>query len=126
MAAECHTTRRPVPSILLVAADPEIREFYRRELEQDGYRVLLEECQGSFPEAASPGIPDLVILDTHMPRANGLALMRQLMVRLQVPVILFSVRRTRTFAEKHGNLAELRKTVARELARRGFRPRPAA
>jgi DNA-binding NtrC family response regulator len=122
MTVDRQTTGRQAPSILLVAANQETREFCRRELEQDGYRVLLEGREGHPPEATTQDPPDLVILDTHLPRTNGVALMQQFMVRRQIPVILFSIRRARTFVEKNENLARLRTTVAQVLAQRARRP----
>ncbi len=112
-------------TILLTDDNRNIREYCRGVLEDDGYRVVLAadglEALRVFREVS----PDLVILETWLPRMTGLeALARLKAIAPEVPVILFTahdedcVRDPRgslatACVEKSADLSELTRTIER-------------
>ncbi len=60
-----------MPTILIADDYPNIREFLKRELEEEGYRVLVARDGKEAVDVVQSERPDLVILDICMPRANG-------------------------------------------------------
>lgn len=60
-----------MPTILVADDYPSIREFLKRELEEEGYRVLVAGDGKEAVDLVQSEGPDLVILDICMPRANG-------------------------------------------------------
>lgn len=90
------------PAIVLLAEDNETDvELTRLAFEQGGYKVQLhvavdgEEClaflekQGRYVDAPTP---DIVLLDLHMPRMNGLEVLERLShpAAPQVPIIVLT------------------------------------
>ena len=114
-------------TILLADDCEDIREYCRRELEDEGYRVVVArdgvEALRMMPHAE----PDLVILDICMPGLNGLETISRINAsNPEVDAIFFTafddacVRDKRSeFAtacvEKQGDLSELKKVVASVL-----------
>ena len=69
------------PTILLAEAEPMVREFGRRILEDRGYRVLVAEDGVQTVELyrRAPERIDLVILDLNIPRLTADAVLAQLL-----------------------------------------------
>lgn len=82
---------QPVPLILIVDDDPEIRTLLARYLTGQGFRVQMaanrRECEASLTE----GLPDLVVLDVMLPDGSGLDICRDLRARrAQLPIIMLT------------------------------------
>ena len=81
--------------ILVVDDDPEIRDFVKANLEQDGFEI---EVAGSGPEAlelAAERPPALVLLDVMMPGMDGLTTLRHLrndVPTANVPVVMLTAK----------------------------------
>lgn len=113
-------------TILVVDDEEMIRELYRVEMEEAGYRVALA-CTGeealSQLEAAKP---DLVVLDIRMPGMNGIDLLRRIKATTpRLPVVLntaysdyrqdFSTWASDAYVVKSSDLSELKTTIQRLL-----------
>jgi DNA-binding response OmpR family regulator len=78
--------------VLVVDDEPMVREVVARYLERDGRRVF-ETGDGEAAMAwLAANEPDLVVLDIMLPGIDGLAILRRLRSRGDVPVILLSAR----------------------------------
>ena len=114
-------------TILFADDDRNICEFCRRELEEEGYRVMVVYDGAAAVASVSQGAPDLVILDISMPGLNGLeATERIRVINADVPVILFTSfhesclgdRRSSlatACVEKCEDLSELKRAIVRSL-----------
>lgn len=73
------------------------RQLLRAVLEQDGdIRVIAEAHDGvQAIELVERERPDLVIMDVHMPRADGLAATKEIMMRAPTPILIVSAVRQR-------------------------------
>jgi CheY-like chemotaxis protein len=78
-------------SILLADDNKNIREFCKRELEDEGYQVRLA-ADGFEAIASFRGqSPDMVVLDIAMPILDGLQVLEQIRaIDPRMPVVLFS------------------------------------
>ncbi len=78
------------PCLLVVDDEKEIRNFLKRALEGQGYRVV-PACDGKKALTLYPlHQPDLVILDILMPEMNGLETLEALRRSSDVPVIMLT------------------------------------
>jgi CheY-like chemotaxis protein len=118
-------------TILFADDNRNIREFCCRELEDEGYRVVLArnglEAVERFRECA----PDLVILDIAMPLADGFRAIEQIRaLDASVPVVFFTsfdescaedprARLATACVEKSSDLTELKRVVVSALQHRG-------
>jgi len=82
----------PLPLIVVVEDERQIRRFVRTALEADNYRV--EEAGTAAEGLAAIGAakPALVVLDLGLPDRDGVALIRDLRTWSAVPVIVLSAR----------------------------------
>jgi CheY-like chemotaxis protein len=115
-------------TILFADDDRHVREYCKRELEEDGYRVLLSRDGSEAIGVFRREIPDLVVLDISMPRSNGLETAERLkQVEPHVPVIFFTPydedclkdgrsRLATACVEKCEDLTALKQAIARALA----------
>ena len=78
--------------ILVVDDDPKIVTLVRTYLERDGFPVVAAGDGKAALEAFSESTPRLIVLDIMLPELDGLALMRILRERSEVPIILLSAR----------------------------------
>ena len=82
---------RSMKTILLVDDYKSIREFCRQEIEDEGYRVITADDGAEAIDLVRQHSPDLVILDIHMPRKNGLKAAEQIKTfKPAIPVIFFT------------------------------------
>lgn len=119
----------PIMKTILFTDDkPHVREFCKRELEEEGYRVLLARNGPEAIRVLLRELPDLVILDISMPGYSGLEVAEWIKeISSQIPVIFFTsydedcLRDRRSHlatacVEKCEDLTELKRAVARALA----------
>jgi len=78
-------------TILFADDDKGIRQFCQREFEEEGYRVLVAGDGYEAMRIIQQTVPDLVVLDLHMPRLGGLETARQIKRRApHMPIVFFT------------------------------------
>jgi CheY-like chemotaxis protein len=114
-------------TVLFADDNGHIREYCRRELEDEGYRVILAADGLEAAALALAQRPDLAILDLCMPRANGMETVERLRDAYpDLPVVFFTahdedcLRDARNHwaaacVEKSEDLTELKRVVAKLL-----------
>jgi DNA-binding response OmpR family regulator len=118
--------------ILIADRNPHIRQFLRRELVAEGYRVLVAR-DGRDVQIILNGneSPDLLILDLHIPNVDGLQILEWLKDHDRfMPVIVHTyhteyanhpaVREAAAFFEKTGNNIDSFKAVAAGVLRKWY------
>ena len=78
--------------ILVVDDDPKIVMLVRTYLEREGFPVITAGDGKSALAAVASSSPRLIVLDIMLPELDGLALMRILRERSEVPIVLLSAR----------------------------------
>lgn len=78
--------------ILVVDDDPKIVALVRTYLERDGFSVVTAANGRAALAAITQSEPRLIVLDIMLPELDGLALMRILRERSEIPIILLSAR----------------------------------
>jgi len=78
--------------ILVVDDDPKIVTLVRTYLEREGFSVVTAGNGRAALAAISESEPRLIVLDIMLPELDGLALMRILRERSEVPIVLLSAR----------------------------------
>jgi len=63
------------PRVLMVEDHPEIAELYQLKLQLDGYRVAVASNGVSGLQMARSLMPDVILLDVHLPQLDGLQLL---------------------------------------------------
>lgn len=82
-------------SLLVIEDERKIREFLRRGLEEEGYRVETAADGEEGLDLASGNGYDLIILDLLLPRRDGLEVCRALRARgIATPVLMLTARDT--------------------------------
>jgi two-component system phosphate regulon response regulator OmpR len=74
--------------ILIVEDDRAVREMLFEYLGSHGYEVAAAESGGEMREAIERTLPDVVLLDVHLPGEDGLTLARFLRERYDVGIIM--------------------------------------
>jgi len=74
--------------VLVVDDDPQVREMIAEYLTTHGYEVSQAESGEAMRAALSKAVPDVVLLDIHMPGEDGLTLARYLRERYRVGIIM--------------------------------------
>jgi len=117
-------------TILFADDNRNIREFCRRELEDDGYGVVVAADGREALRLTGCLSPDVVILDIVMPGMDGLTALAEIRaIEPNLPVILFTsfddvcTRDKRSSyatacVEKREDLSELKRAVSAALRRR--------
>ncbi len=85
-------TKPPVPSLLVIDDEQQIRRLLRVTLESGGYAVREAENATLGLQEIAHAAPDGVILDLGLPDLDGTAVIRRLREWSQVPVLVLSVR----------------------------------
>jgi two-component system KDP operon response regulator KdpE len=83
---------RPVPRILIIDDEPQIRRFIRISLAADGYAPIEAAGGTEGLERVVQDRPDLVILDLGLPDMDGQQVLSRIRELSPVPVIVLSVR----------------------------------
>ena len=81
------------PRILMVEDNPDIADLYQLKLQLDGYRVAVAVDGLSGLEVARSLVPDLVLVDVHLPHLDGMQLLAALRddeATRDLPVVVFS------------------------------------
>jgi DNA-binding response OmpR family regulator len=78
--------------ILVVDDDPKIVSLVRTYLEREGFRVITAGDGTSALQAFAESQPGLIVLDLMLPELDGLAMMRIIRERSQVPIVMVSAR----------------------------------
>ena len=117
-------------TILVADRNPNVREFLKREMMAEGYRVLQAKNSREVLKQVFSQTPlDLLIFDLDLPDAGEVEIFEKLNDRIpQLPVVLHSFQTDRfnfpeaiisaIFVEKRGNSVErLKKVVAKMLNR---------
>src|SRR5260370_30448710 len=78
--------------IVVADDDPKIVTLVRTYLERDGFSVVTEANGRTALAAVTESEPRLIVLDIMLPELDGLALMRILRERSEVPIVLLSAR----------------------------------
>jgi two-component system response regulator AdeR len=64
--------------VLLIEDHPDIADLYQLKLQLEGYRVAVARTGGAGLELANSLLPDLILLDLHLPGIDGLDLLARL------------------------------------------------
>ena len=81
--------------LLVVEDEKKVANFVRKGLEEEGYAVDVAADGESGLELALDQVHDLIILDIHLPRMNGLGVLQELRrKKVTTPVLLLTVRAT--------------------------------
>lgn len=81
----------PVPQILVVDDDSEIRKLLARYMREQGFRVLLASSCREVRERIVTHQVDLIVLDVMLPDGSGLDLCRDLRIaQSNIPIILLT------------------------------------
>ncbi|HYM49933.1 MAG TPA: response regulator transcription factor [Candidatus Limnocylindrales bacterium] len=83
---------RPRSPILVVDDDPKIVTLVRTYLEREGFAVVTAGDGSAALAAVAQADPCLIVLDVMLPELDGLALMRLLRERSELPILLISAR----------------------------------
>jgi two-component system response regulator AdeR len=81
------------PRVLLIEDHPDIAALYQLKLQLEGYRVALARTGDAGLELAMSLLPDLILLDLHLPGVEGLELLAQFRMRdgtAKIPVVVIS------------------------------------
>ena len=89
----------PAPLVMVVEDDDHIAQVLRFMLERQGYRVthLADGRSASEYVAASPEIPDLVLLDVMLPHLDGFEIVALARARADwaaVPILMLTAKNT--------------------------------
>lgn len=77
--------------ILVVDDDPDSQKILATALDWDGYQVMTASSGAQALQLIEEWLPDLLLLDVHMPGVSGLETLRAIRAReLSVPVLLIS------------------------------------
>jgi DNA-binding response OmpR family regulator len=78
-------------TILIVDDEKNIRKLYEKELNRDGYKVMVASSGEEALAAVDASPPDLIVLDIRMPQMDGIEMLNHLMAKHRnIPVILNS------------------------------------
>jgi len=116
----------PMPKILVIDDEENIRELYKIELIEEGYEVALAEDGKGLLDRIEEEEPNLIILDIMMAKYHGLDLLQDIRNRFyNLPVILCSAYDTFKsdlksiaadyYVVKSSDLTELKKTIVKAL-----------
>ena len=82
----------PIPVMIVVEDEPQIRHFIKISLEAEGYLVFeADSIQRGLIEVGTRH-PDLVVLDLGLPDGDGVDLIRDLRTWSDIPIIVLSAR----------------------------------
>jgi two-component system KDP operon response regulator KdpE len=82
----------PLPNVILIEDERQIRRFVRTALEAQGWSVHEAETMRQGLTDAATRRPDLIILDLGLPDGDGVEFLRDLRAWSKVPVIVLSAR----------------------------------
>lgn len=65
-------------SVLIIEDDPKLCVIYQTALRQAGFQTEIDTTGDHFSNRLSSAVPDLVILDIHLPYASGKDILKQI------------------------------------------------
>ena len=68
----------PQPRVLMIEDHPDIADLYQLKLQLEGYRVAVASDGAAGLSMARSLLPDLILLDIHMPQLDGLQVLTAL------------------------------------------------
>jgi two-component system response regulator ResD len=77
-------------TVLLVDDEPKIHRLVHQILEPEGFVVIDADDGQQALEMVESHQPDVVLLDVHMPRLDGMAACRRIRAVSEVPVVMVS------------------------------------
>lgn len=89
-------SRYPIPCIVLVEDEPQIRRFVRAALEAEDFAVFEAETARRGLVEAGTRRPDLIILDLGLPDRDGVEVIRDVRNWSGVPILILSARTDET------------------------------
>ncbi|MBI5675350.1 MAG: response regulator [Nitrospirae bacterium] len=112
--------------LLIVDDDKNIQRFYKEELEEEGYEVIIADTGKDALELFEKENPDVVTLDILMPDIDGISLLRKMKeISPKTPIIMstaydyrddFAVWASEAYIVKSSDLAELKKTIKKLIS----------
>src|SRR5258708_12601465 len=81
----------PQPRVLMVEDHPDIADLYQLKLQLEGYRVAVASDGAAGLSMARSLMPDLILLDIHMPQLDGLQVLAALREDKTTDDLLFVV-----------------------------------
>jgi two-component system response regulator MprA len=105
------------PPVLIVEDDPDIRQFLRLALEQEGYLALTAENGQVALDLVMRQPPGLILLDLSMPIMDGWTFARTLKERgFDIPIVVMTAERNgRSWSQQIAAAAHLAKPVDLDL-----------
>lgn len=85
-------TRPPVPGIVIIEDEPQIRRFVRAALEAEGCAVFEAESARRGLVETGTRRPDLIILDLGLPDRDGIEVIQDIRNWSAVPILILSAR----------------------------------
>jgi two-component system KDP operon response regulator KdpE len=82
----------PLPTVLVVEDEPQMRRFLRATLEAHSYRMVGASTGQEAIAEATTSTPDVVLLDLGLPDIDGVEIVRRLREWTDVPIIIVSAR----------------------------------
>jgi DNA-binding response OmpR family regulator len=79
--------------VLFIEDDPAVAEMYKLKLELDGYTVTVAKDGEEGLQVATDSPPDIIFLDTRLPKMDGFAVLERLRSAertSEIPVIILS------------------------------------
>jgi two-component system, OmpR family, response regulator RpaA len=79
--------------VLFIEDDPAVAEMYKLKLELDGYTVTVAKDGEEGLQMANQSPPDIIFLDTRLPKMDGFAVLERLRSEertSEIPVIILS------------------------------------
>ncbi|HEY8813193.1 MAG TPA: response regulator [Candidatus Dormibacteraeota bacterium] len=79
--------------VLFIEDDPAVAEMYKLKLELDGYTVTVAKDGEEGLQMANEAPPDIIFLDTRLPKMDGFAVLERLRSAertREIPVIILS------------------------------------
>jgi len=79
--------------VLFIEDDPAVAEMYKLKLELDGYTVTVAKDGEEGLQIATDSPPDIIFLDTRLPKMDGFAVLERLRSAertREIPVIILS------------------------------------
>src|SRR5260370_6465000 len=80
----------PALHIVVVDDEPDARDMVGDYLRMHGFTVSLCDGGASLRAEIARGRPDLIVLDLHMPKEDGLSIIRDLKQKSDIPVIMLN------------------------------------
>ncbi len=82
----------PLPTVLVIDDEVQIRRLLRVTLEANGYKVIEAATGKDGLAEAAQRHPDVILLDLGLPDLDGLSVLKRLREWSQTPVVILSVR----------------------------------